>query len=532
MICVLIVLSCAVFTRSQTAPAKEPTSTISGKVTMKDKPLAGVAINLRSNERSPQKRRASYKARTDVNGEYRIMNVPAGNYVVAPLAPAFVSEGDTRTLIVNKGETIEHIDFSLSPGGVITGKVVDADGRPVIEEDVVVFSASNAERFAPRIRESRTDDRGVYRIFGLRPGSYKVAAGQGENDRYGGYGRTTFKRAFHPATPDAAQATVIEVSEGGEVTNVDIMLGRGLTSYSASGRIVDAQTGQPLANVGYGMVHYVGPSSTSSMSTGAVSNSRGEFRLDNLVPGKYAVQIRAQAGTSWRADDVPFEVVDEDVTDVVVRASKGATISGVVVLEGTADKSARDDLSRMMITGLTELREDKPFGVWSRIGADGAFTLSGLAGGTAVLRLGSSDRFRISRIERNGVVQGRGVEVREGETITDVRIFLTYNNASIRGLIEVANGTIPAGSRFYVSLRNLADDPAGPGSNAPTEVDARGQFVIEGLMPGTYEINAGVVSEGARTTLIGSKKQQVVVNANSVNNITISVELNANPPKP
>lgn len=181
---------------------------------------------------------------------------------------------------------------------------------------------------------------------------------------------------------------------------------------------------------------------------------------------------------------------------------------------------------------MTEQRENRPFGVWSTVGADGAFTLSGIAGGTAIFRLGNSERFRISRIERNGVVQGRGVEIRDGETVNDLRIFVTYGNASIRGVIEVVNGTIPAGSRFYVSLRNLADDAAGSGWNAPAQVDARGQFVIEGLLPGTYEINAGVVSEGTRTTLIGFKKQEIVVNAGSVNNITLSIELNANQPKP
>lgn len=530
MICILIILSCAVFARAQ-SPAKEATSTISGKVTVKDKPLAGVVINLTTNRYSSQERLISYKARTDANGEYRLVNIPAATYVIMPLAPAFVTSDETpqgRKLIVNKGETIEHIDFSLLRGGAITGKVVDADGRPVIEERVSIFNAQTNERLYFANADVFTDDRGVYRVYGLRPGSYKVGAGQGEEGSYGGYRPATFKRVFHPSVPEIAQATVLELSEGGEATNVDIVLGRSITTYSASGRIVDAETGQPLASVGYGVMHYISPTSRSSNSSGAVSNSRGEFKLENLVPGKYAVQIRPQPGSNWRADDMQFEIVDDDVTGLVVQTRKGASLSGVVVLEGTADKSARDDLRRLMLTATSE--QERPFASWSIIGAEGGFSMTGVAAGTAVFRLGNSSRFRITRVERNGVVQGRGVEVREGETISDLRVFVAYGNASIHGVIEVANGTLPAGARFYVWLHNVADDPTmGISSNGPSDVDARGQFVIDGLLPGTYEVNAGIASEQTR---FGSKKQQIVVNAGSVNNITISVELNPNPARP
>jgi protocatechuate 3,4-dioxygenase beta subunit len=535
MICVLIVLSCAVCARSQSVPAKEATSTVSGRVTIKDKPLAGVVINLRSNRYSAQERPINYKGKTDANGEYRIANVPAGTYVIMPLAPALVAEQEApqgRTLIVNKGETIEHIDFSLLRGAAITGKVVDADGRPLIEERVFIFNAQTNERFYFANSDVFTDDRGIYRAYGLRPGSYKVGAGQGDEGSYGGYRPATFKRAYYPSVPDVAQATVLELSEGGEATNVDIVVGRSITTYSASGRIVDGETGQPLANVGYGVMHHITPNNHASLSTGAVSNSRGEFKLENLTPGKYAVQIKPQPNSNWRAEDVQFEIVDDDVTGLVVQTRKGASLSGVVMLEGTVDKSARDDLRRVMLTAMAEQHEDRPFSSWSIIGADGSFSMTGLAGGMAVLRLGNSSRFRIVRVERNGVVQGRGVEVKDGETISDLRVFVAYGNASIRGVIEVANGALPPSSRFYVWLRNVADDPTmGMSSNGPSDVDTRGQFVIEGLLPGTYEVNAGVVSEQLHT-LLGSKKQQVVVNAGSVINITISVELNPNPVRP
>lgn len=533
--CVLIILSSAVLAQAQSAAVKDPTSTISGKVSIKDKALAGIVISLTASRSSSSERRPSYKARRDVNGEYRITNVPAGTYVIMPLAPALVTTEEMRqgrTLIVNRGETIEHIDFTLLRGGAITGKVVDADGRPVIEVPVAIFAAA-ADNPLYQFDAIATDDRGVYRIYGLRPGSYKVAAGQNNERRFLNAGSGFYKRSYYPSVPDISKATVIELSEGGEATNVDITLGNSETTYSASGRIVDGATGQPLANVSYGVTHFTNPNSSSSMFNGAVSNSRGEFKLENLVSGKYAVRIMVQPGAgNLRGEEAPFEIIDEDVTGLVVRTHKGASLSGTIVLEGAPDKGVREELRRLSLAAVPSRPDDSGFSSWSMIGPEGTFNISGIAAGTTTLQIGNSRRFRIVRVERDGMPQARSIEVKEGETINGLRVVLAYGDATIRGVVEVTGGTLPPGARFSIWLRNIGDDPtAGSISTGPTDVDARGQFVIEGLMPGTYEVNAAVVNEQVHRAL-GDKRQQIVVTAGSVNNIILSVDLNSNPLKP
>ena len=536
IVCVVIIITSAVLAQAQSAPVKEATSTISGKVTLKDKPLAGVVISVSSNQSSSGDRPINFKGTSDANGEYRITNVPAGNYIILPLAPAFVTVEDAtqqRPLIVNKGETIEHIDFSLIRGGAITGKIVDADGRPVIEQEVLIFGALGSNRMHLSRMSALTDDRGIYRVFGLRAGSYKVGAGQANDVHFGGYNRSAFfERMYYPAVSDIDQAEVIELSEGGEATNIDITLGRREPTYSASGRVVDAETGQPLANVPYGVMRFLTPDNRSSMFTGVVSNSRGEFKLENLVPGKYAVQVRNEfdnANPNWRAEDLPFEIVDGDVTGLVVQTRKGAMVSGVIVLDNGEDKSARDELRRTMVSVILQ-RDGNYSSSGSMVRADGTFSIAGVGSGTASFQLGNSRRFRILRVERNGVADGSGVEIKEGETISGLRIVVAYGNASIHGAIEVASGTLPPNVHFYAWVRNIADDLRMAAGTAG-DVDARGQFVIDGLMPGTYEINAGIISQETGRTL-GSKRQQVVVTAGSVNNVTLSVEVNPNPTKP
>jgi hypothetical protein len=62
-------------------------------------------------------------------------------------------------------------------GGVITGRITNAMGNPVIEASLLVELTRDAggKPTAEKLRfSSATDDRGVYRLWGLTPGSYVV----------------------------------------------------------------------------------------------------------------------------------------------------------------------------------------------------------------------------------------------------------------------------------------------------------------------------------------------------------------------
>jgi hypothetical protein len=62
-----------------------------------------------------------------------------------------------------------------------------------------------------------TDDRGVYRIFGLPKSRYLLSAG-GYSKGEVGY----FQKTYHPNVTDQSQAKVVEVGEGEEITGVNI----------------------------------------------------------------------------------------------------------------------------------------------------------------------------------------------------------------------------------------------------------------------------------------------------------------------
>src|SRR5262249_52422726 len=128
------------------------------------------------------------RAKTDENGRFRITKVAAGAYFVRTIAPGFTSTSETafepqgKTLNLADGEAVENMDLELKRGGVITGRVVDTKGRPLVEEGVELFKVDkDGKREYFQLDNfyqiNSTDDRGVYRIYGLPEGRYLVHVG-------------------------------------------------------------------------------------------------------------------------------------------------------------------------------------------------------------------------------------------------------------------------------------------------------------------------------------------------------------------
>lgn len=536
---VLLIFCIPIYAQSQTSQAKKPATSISGKVTIKGKAASGIVVVLRTTDSDGQQT-SSYRDTTDQDGNYRITSVPSGTYQVMPAALAFVLSGEPggKTLILTEGETVQGIDFALARGGVITGKATDSEDRPLIEEQINLLpaDATNQGRQGYIIPQGgiHTDDRGIYRIFGIPPGKYKVALGQSEDGSQGGWRRSQYKQTFHPAVSDPLKATVIEVTEGSEATNVDITVVHTSATFAVSGRIVHGDTEQPLPNVRFGLQR-ISPEGNSFVSTGSITNSKGEFKLEKVTPGKYVVFVAPDANTEMRAETVPFDLIDQDITGLVVKTSPGASVSGVIVLEGTNDKSALARLTQLRLHGYVQ--NDNQGISWSRPGIikdDGSFRLSGLKNGVANFSLTSADRrplrgFTIIRVERDGVAQVRGVEVKDGEQVSGIRLVVNYGNGTIRGLVRLENGELPSTARFSVWLTNPGDDPTIPQRTfMPSQVDSRGHFLVEGLAAGTYEVNAAIYIQGSRIRPLPTK-QQVNVADGVVTEVTLTLNLDPHP---
>jgi hypothetical protein len=529
ILCIVLLVSAVASAQSQSVVEKRATSTISGKVTVGGKGLQGVVVGLVIGDQfSSTTRPTRFRAITDEDGNYQITKVPPGTYGVVPASPAYVATEGRKSLIVGKNETFENIDIALERGGVITGKVTDAEGRPVIEEIVYVFPVSSQRLVY--FRNVRTDDRGVYRAYGIPAGKYTVSAGRDANSFVGNrHPEGTNQRTYHPGTIDPAAATVITVSDGSEATNVDITLAGSARTYSARGRIIDSDTDRPLPNthVGLQVFRQYG---TAALGNVAESSKDGEFKVENLTPGKYAVYSEPSADSDWQSEAVPFEVTDRDVEGLVIKTSRGASVSGVIIVEGTDDATLRANLLASRIVAQIAdgyLGRTEPS---ATIKPNGSFRMTGLAAGRLMFRLQPREPLKVIRVERDGMVYSRGVEIREREQVTGLRVVVGYANGAISGVIRPPTGMeLPATARIQLVVRRTEDAVPG-GYGTPVNPDSRGHFRVDGLLAGTYEIAVSVFMNASATPPLNipPTRQTVVVTSGTVAEVTITLQI----PKP
>jgi hypothetical protein len=519
---ILLILGIAVYSQAQTNPPKEPTASISGKVTIKGKAAPGILVIASDPDFYNPWAKARYRATTDSSGNYTLANLPAGKYRVAPYAMAYAVENEEgSTLTIAEGETIENINFVLIRGGVITGKITDSDDQPVIEQ-FVNLTLLNDQRQMVRTNELSSnrytsDDRGIYRLFGLRPGKYKVYVDDGYPRVLG---------TFHPSTTDESKATVIEVSEGSEIKDVDIVLAKRVSSgFKVTGQVIDGETGKPVGNISYGVSQSFDDGGTST-SGGNRTNANGDFTLENLSPGKYAVFVEPHFETEVRADPVAFEVTDRDITGLVVKTKRGAMLSGVVVLDGF-DEAARKKLGQLRIHAYVEAADPHSnYANGATVQPDGSFAIKGLRSGTARLSVssmaGPSKGLAIIRVERDGVVQPSGIDIKDTEHVTGVRLTLKQFTGAIRGEVKVEDGELPPFSQLTLSVSFLDGTPTRVYGSDP--IDSRGRFLLEGLAPGRYEVRVNLVVAGRWQKPSSGSKKEVLVADNTVSEVVLTVK--------
>lgn len=233
-----------------------------------------------------------------------------------------------------------------------------------------------------------TDDRGIYRIYGIAPGRYRVSVGVPLNQEYGRMGveNNYLPITYHPGVPDESKARLIEVSLGSEITGVDITTGRVEKAYTVRGRVVDADTGKPMANqeCGYGSVSHTDDGDfLNSTASGARSDDKGEFRIDGVVPGKYVAILDISKSGEFYSLPTSFEITDGDISGVEIKAYRGASISGTVTIEGLSEQEAATKFSEinLVFTVPTEIRILQQPEI--KITSDGSFRTTGLQPGKA-----------------------------------------------------------------------------------------------------------------------------------------------------
>jgi protocatechuate 3,4-dioxygenase beta subunit len=516
LIAAALSLTSLAFAQANDYDRRPRTASVSGRVTVGGKPAANITVTVTEDYSGMFAVKIIalggrdtvdphfYKATTDSEGRYQINGLPAGTYNIIPRAAAYVPESkflaqnSAIKITLDEGEAREKVDFALVRGGVITGRVTDEDGRPQIGRTVRLMEVSNQNepRYEPNLfnRGLETDDRGIYRLFGLRSGRYIVMAG-GEDDwlRHLVKAKRT-QLTYHPDVLNQAEAKVIEVTDGSEITGVDIRLRDPVKSYTVSGRVVDSETGKPVpqAQVNCFSVENQEEESGNSVAN-PTTDTEGNFSAAGLKPGKYKAKVFVHQvyGGEYYSESKFFEVHDADLNGVEIPARRGATIRGVVIVEEGADALTQTRLAQStldMTVMQPYLQSYRSVGwLMTKIGADGGFQLNGAPPGKAMIRLpfASSPPLHFLRIERGGAVVGDTLEISPGEKIDNVRVIVAQGGGSIRGSLKIVGGTLPDGAALSVDA--FREGP--PAVHASGVADEKGRFVIKGLLTGEYRLN-------------------------------------------
>lgn len=442
LLIVLLLLLCATAgVCAQDASAGN--SSVSGRVSADGKAASGVRLVLQSAE--PETAGASIASTTtDSEGRFRFNGIAAGRYNLTPVVPAFVAQTDSgdyglpgKALSLKRGEAVEGVDLALTRGGVISGRVTDEDGKPVIATHLRLVRVETGERFGlvtlstPAMLE--TDDRGAYRIYGIPPGQYIIAAGESAESgviRAGGK-RGFYRRTFYPNAPDEWSAETLTVAPGSEAKDIDIALGRLVQTYDATGRILDAKSNQPMPDTTFAyVVVREGGRMSDTLGYGLRSGSNGEFRIGNLLPGNYAAFVISDGRRNFYSDPIFFEVSTKEVSGLEIKALRGSSLSGMVTIEGTGDASTLSTLFQIPLGAFMYQPELSGRGVFqSKLNPDGTFSLDGLHPGK--LRVALDDAlaargFTLLRVERNGGEQSPDIDIAPDAQVSGVRIVLAF----------------------------------------------------------------------------------------------------------
>jgi len=487
-------------------PTKDP-ATVSGRVTSNGKPAREVPVVLMPAEWTMHMGTVA-KGVTDEEGRYRLTNVPPGRYHLTPVSPGYIiAEGGAsewqpgKVLNVSAGDELKDLDFTLVRGGAVTGRVTDSDGKPVVEEVVTLMLADARERKERRAGSftASTDDRGVYRAWGVTPGRYVVYSGRAREDvfRRGVHGAGAFyPQTFYPSVAEETQARVVEVKAGGEEDEVDITLAKLTKSYTARGRVVDEE-GRAVqgVDIAVGLMTAGGQRFSGNIFSSGKTDERGEFTVSGLVPGDWGVwassgEIFGGTQGPTYSDPAVFGVEDSDVTGLEIKMRRGVEVSGTVTMEGTADPAILARLREIWVgvwvntgaasTGVPNYTRFQP-------AADGSFKLTGLRPGKLMFDLEwpKPKGFSLLYVRRDGVEQREGMEIRAGERVRNVQVAYAYGNSVIRGEVQFKGGARPAGVTYAIhALR-----PGGAIAGEPAILDSLGRFAIENLSAGEYELS-------------------------------------------
>jgi protocatechuate 3,4-dioxygenase beta subunit len=468
--------------------------------------------------------RVSVMTRSD--GRFTFRNVRAGSHHVEAARPGYVAgahgqrrpSGSSRAVDVEPAEDVS-ISVALWRFAAITGTILDETGEPVVGQEVRALRRVFAGgRYHLRSSgEAWTDDRGVYRIGALNPGSYLViphitqrafvasvtdssAAPEGTaivrlgsvlhvidvdsavppvqpgSDRF-----WIYPMLFYPEAPSAAEATPVVAGSGQERANVDFRFVP-VPAARVSGRVFE---GLPGAYVTLRLFQAGAGVASDAVVAETYSDASGFYMFPAVPSGAYVLKALSTTAEDNRWGAIAFSVAQRDIGDLDVVLRSGLRVSGRIEAYGGATFMARD-VHVAVVPADGSVLDVGPAAVMP----NGRFTIGRLPAGDYVLRIG---RVPPGWMVRSITHEGRDAIDAPLRLSADAEVIVTVTNrvAEVHGTVRGPTGApdldaavvlFPADRDGWIDRDSLRV--------RTVRTDRNGEFTIAGPPPGDYRIVA------------------------------------------
>ncbi|HET6851941.1 MAG TPA: carboxypeptidase-like regulatory domain-containing protein [Pyrinomonadaceae bacterium] len=483
-------------------PAEPTTGTLSGRVVNESgQPVAGASLFIRLANSGFAARATA----TDAEGNFHVNGLERGLYLISANAPtyAFAFDPTAPATYYRIGDSVR---LELVRGGVVTGTVTNSLGDPVIGVNVraLIIRDAKGETLKGRsfgFRDDSTDDRGVYRIYALPPGTYLISAGNfGFSSSF-----TPFDLDSPTYAPSSTRDTAAEiVVRSGEESTADIRY-RGEPGHTVSGTVKLNGTG--------GATVTLLPANGSLSPAGNTfqsPNSRG-FAFNGITDGNY--DLVAQELMIGPNGSVPLLSLSEprrvtvkgaNVSGIELSTRPLSSLSGRVLLESSKAPECQGKHPPLFAeTWVRVQRHEKDvekdqatyqrtFPSTTSPDRNGEFVLRNLLAGRYQFEPRFYARYWYLRSITLGGATAKAPKVdaaanwttvKVGEQASNLMITLAEGAASIHGRIAATEAAAPMAVYLMPAEPDKADDVL---RFFVTEAAADGTFAFNNLPPGRY----------------------------------------------
>jgi hypothetical protein len=358
-------------------------------------------------------------------------------------------------VVLKEGESV-FLDIRLLRYSAISGTLVDENDECLPGHEVLAYRNPKSPEL---MAHATADERGVYRLHGLEPGTYVVrTAGDQSND--GSYLPTFSKEA-----DKLDQARTVELLPDQEASEVDV---RPLPGRLFS---LSADVTPPNPDVSITLVSDMGRKTILATS----------YKFTRLPPGDYELFAQSPAGPAPRESfQGAYQCISlgADVkVSLLLRSPSGVSVSGAPAGDSGEIRIRRADLAGIGPTSVLPLQNGAatvPVGRWEAMLLPPAGTyVSGLSGsGSATSRFRPDGWQEIASPPLTG--------------LGGVRFSLSAGASAVHGVVKNSDDPV-SGAPVYLEAYNSTTDKRGADLRTAIS-DMHGQYRFEGLAPGTYRI--------------------------------------------